>query len=84
MFHCLKGTPLPYSVSLFSAGKRCAFKGGPTTTSTVPQVVEPLGVYRFVDGDVKRNVASRAQHGREDDGLLGQGSRNDVGPVDAN
>lgn len=54
--HCLQGTPLPHPISLLNAGKRCVFKGCPTTTSAISQVVEPLDVCRFVDIEAKRSV----------------------------
>lgn len=54
--HCLQGTSLPHPVSLLNAGKRCVFKGCPTTTSATSQVVEPLDVYRFMDIEAKRSV----------------------------
>lgn len=50
LFHCLQGTPLPHPVSLLTAGKRCAFKGCPATTSTTSQ---NLNVCRFVDVEAK-------------------------------
>lgn len=66
--HCLQGTSLPHPVSLLNADKRCVFKGCPTTTSAISQVVEPLDVYRFMAIEAKRSVGGlvvgRGRQGR--------------------